>query len=197
MLFHGLARCVFALAIIGTALVGCNQYPATMDATSAHPDKPAQAKTSLEQIQQPPASDVTGVSTALAADCAQDKYRQFFEDFVELVDACKGYVSDEVEVLDAKNPARKLGMIPREQYDGFRIGVVDSRWVYTNSPVSNPEDAPTFDVNVKHIDDETFRVDYVKANFDADDRMLNKYGKPGAYIFKHRDRCWLLAAEIN
>lgn len=197
MSFHGLTRCMFVLAISGSILSGCDQRPAAMDATSAHPVKSAQAKTSLEQIQQPPASDVTRVSSALAADCAQDKYQQFFEDFVELVDARKGYVSREVEVLAAKNPARKLGIIPREQYDGFRIGVVDSRWVYANDPFTIPQDAPLLDVNIKAVDDQTFRVDYVKAKFDSDDNVIKRYGKPGGYIFKYRDQCWYLTQELR
>jgi hypothetical protein len=196
MSFHGLAKVVFALIISGSILVGCDQRPAAMDATSAHSDKSVQAKRSLEQIKTP-ASDFTDSSSALAADCAQDEYQKFFEDFVELVDARKDYVSHEVEVLDAKNPARKLGIITREQYDGFRIGVVDSRWVYTNDPVTVSQDSPLLDVNIKSIDDQTFRVDYVKAKFDSDDNVTKRYGKPGGYIFKYRDHCWYLTQELR
>ncbi len=159
MSFHGWVQCVFALTIYGGVLVGCDQRPAAPGVTFANPVKPAQAKSSLQQsIPQPSASDVTGASSALATDCAQNDYMQFFEDFVQLVDARKGYVSREVEVLNAENPSKQLGAIAREHYDGFRIGVVDSRWVYTNSRVTKPQDAPTIDVNVRQIDNLPFEL---------------------------------------
>ncbi len=196
MSFQGLTRCVFALAISCIVLSGCNQNPAAMDTASTPPVKSAQGKTGLAQIQQPPARGIPQASAVLAADCAQDKYQQFFEDFVELVDARKDYVSHEVEMLDAAHPAHKLAAVPGERYEGFRIGIVDSRWVDTKIAATKLEDAPTLDVDVSRIDGQTFRVDYVKAIFDADDRLVRKYGKPGAFVFKHRDRCWMLAAEI-
>ena len=128
---------------------------------------------------------------SLAADaCTQKGYWSFFESFVKSEVIRNSHTSPMVEVRSYSTQEKIEG-----KYDQFKIGLVDYQWVYLN-PAKNESNYDSLDLKEKLIGN-TFRVDYQKAEYGADDELLKTFGDPGAYLFELKDSCWRLTQEFR
>ncbi|OUC16298.1 MAG: hypothetical protein B0A82_01855 [Alkalinema sp. CACIAM 70d] len=136
--------------------------------------------------------------------CARDDGRGFVSDFIQQQSVRDAYTADEVEVRDYDNPDRVIETIAKDRYDDFRIGQIDMSYVYRDSTTRNLSPREQLNTRVKtdfwQVDRNTFRVDYVKAEWvdDGEEGSFGRtYGAPGAYIFEHRNGCWQLTQDLR
>lgn len=114
------------------------------------------------------------VTSDIPADaCTPEGYWSFFEAFSRSANVRERYTAASADA--AIKP--------------FRIALVDDRWYYVRAN-QGPNDE-LLDLKEER-DGNTFRVNYIRAKFDADGEMIETYGGPGEYIFKFTGECWLL-----
>ncbi len=138
--------------------------------------------------------------------CGKEDYRRFFEDFVR----GKDYQGNEeirytftapyVQVRDYQDPSKLLETMSRRN-DEFSISLRDFRWVQL-VPANAYTPYTRLKIDISRVDDKTFRVDYIKAQYsnndkDQEDRLVKTYGEPNAYIFEHRNGCWNLTQKLQ
>lgn len=136
--------------------------------------------------------------------CARDDGRGFVSDFIQQQSVRDAYTADEVEVRDYDNPDRIIETIAKDRYDDFHIGQIDMSYVYRDAMTRNLSPREQLNTRVKtdfrQVDRNTFRVDYVKAEWvdDGEEGSFGRtYGAPGAYIFEHRNGCWQLTQDLR
>jgi hypothetical protein len=141
--------------------------------------------------------------------CARENYQQFFWPFVQDNDGSNHkirsrYSADKIQVRDYNDPNQVLEVIEKQDYQGFKIASLDYTLVYDDPAITDPNAKARLKREVKRIDDNTFRVDYVRAEFEVDPeaednngKLIRTYGAPGAYIFEHRQGCWTLTQELR
>jgi hypothetical protein len=141
--------------------------------------------------------------------CAPDQYGQFFWQFVKDNDMNNNpmrapYTAAGIQVRDYQAPHRLVGTTDGARYKGFNIDSVDYTLVYFDALITDPKAKARLKVDVKRVDDKTFRVDYVRAEFEVDPeaednngKLIRTYGAPGAYIFEHQNGCWNLTQEYR
>ncbi|MGI0491534.1 hypothetical protein ACN4EG_06960 [Alkalinema pantanalense CENA528] len=136
--------------------------------------------------------------------CARDDGRGFVSDFIRQQVVRDAYTANEVEIRDYDNPDLIIETISKDRYDDFRIGQIDMSYVYRDAATRNLSPEEQLKTRVKtdfrQVDRNTFRVDYVKAEWvdDGEEGSFGRtYGAPGAYIFEHRNGCWQLTQELR
>lgn len=113
----------------------------------------------------------------------------FFERFVESADVRRAYSK-----LDLKAGIAAADAAAHPDFDGFRIGKVDNRWVFVDPAVADVADYPRVEIK-SSLQDKTFRVDYTKARFSNDDENVEPYGETAGYSFEFIDGCWTLTGQ--
>jgi hypothetical protein len=141
--------------------------------------------------------------------CARENYQQFFWPFVQDNDGSNHkirsrYSADKIQVRDYNDPNQILEVVKKQDYQGFKIASVDYTLVYDDPTITDPNAKARLKREVKRLDDNTFRVDYVRAEFETDGeaednngKLIRTYGAPGAYIFEHQNGCWTLTQEYR
>jgi hypothetical protein len=141
--------------------------------------------------------------------CAPDQYGQFFWQFVKDNDMSNNpmrmpYSAASITVRNYENPNQVLEVVKKQNYQGFKIDSVDYTLVYDDPTITDPKAKARLKREVKRLDDKTFRVDYVRAEFEVDPeaednngKLIRTYGAPGAYIFEHQNGCWTLTQEYR
>jgi hypothetical protein len=144
--------------------------------------------------------------------CSTAEFPYFFRVFIRGLDDLmprsavrKAHVWQQVQVRSYKNPRRLLALVKQQDYDSFRIGLLNNLWIYSDPTVTSYSDAfPRLDVKFKTINKKKVRVEYIQAEYAAipnsptgAEKLIKTIGKPGAYIFEHRNSCWRLTQELR
>lgn len=114
--------------------------------------------------------------------------REFFQQFVESADVRRAYSRLELKAGIAAADAAK-----HPQFDGFRIGLVDNRWVLVD-PANDAADHPRVELK-QSLQGNTYIVDYARARFSNDDETVEAYGDTARYTFEFIDGCWMLTGQ--
>lgn len=164
--------------------VPASDAPPTADATSPAPE--AVAPESPPAVAEAPASRP---AVALPPEaCTLQGGREFFQHFVESADVRRAYSR-----LDLKAGIAAADAAAHPQFDGFRIGLVDSRWVFVD-PATAAADSPRVELK-QALQGNTYTVDYTKARFSNGDETVETYGETARYTFEFIDGCWALVSQ--
>jgi hypothetical protein len=212
------------LSIIGLTLSqACTSLPKTSDAAPAPksavsaiaPENNRAAATSPVISSEPlPIADARvqrdrAPSQTQPEFCTRENYQQFFWPFVQDNDGSNHkirsrYSAAEIQVRDYNDPNQVLEVVKQQNYQGFKIASLDYTLVYDDPTITDPNAKARLKREVKRLDDNTFRVDYVRAEFavdpeaeDNNGKLIRTYGAPGAYIFEHQNGCWTLTQELR
>jgi hypothetical protein len=151
-------------------------------------------------------AEVGGAKKPAIAQCAPSEFKSFFEQFVRDSSEREKYISSEVQIRDYQDPNVLLMTIGDKDYVDFRIGAIGNKYVYIDPSAKYRGDDELLKrrlkLDLQRIDAKTFRVNYIRAEFlndkkDGDGTLVRTYGNPEAYIFEHRDGCWLLTQSIR
>ena len=201
----------------GTPIPQNNQnHPAILQRHNAIPDfwtNQNDVSVDRHSIANVKVSQIESPRKSAPVSCSLEEYRSFFEDFVRGYDyqneeIRNTYTWSDIQIRDYQNPSKFLKVIGKQNYDDFRIGLIDYSYIYVDSSTKKLSLREQLNnklkINVKKIDRRTFRVDYVKAEFgidmEAEDNNgdpIRTYGEPGAYIFEHRNGCWNLTQDLR
>lgn len=120
--------------------------------------------------------------------CTLEGGREFFQQFVESADVRRAYSR-----IDLKAGIAADAAAAHPQFDGFRIGLVDNRWVLAD-PANAAGDAPRVELK-RALQGNTYIVDYTRARFSNNDETVEPYGETARYTFEFVDGCWALASQ--
>jgi hypothetical protein len=120
--------------------------------------------------------------------CTLEGGREFFQQFVESADVRRAYSR-----LDLKAGIAADAAAAHPQFDGFRIGLVDNRWVLVD-PATAAADAPRVELK-RALQGNTYTVDYTRARFSNNDETVEPYGETARYTFEFVDGCWALVSQ--
>jgi hypothetical protein len=191
----------FMLLVLATVLfAGCKPSPKSHDQNlTSIEDKQSEVNQVLPVAQQDlPATEkpVPQVQSLLPEEaCTLEGYWTFFESFAGSPDVQKAYTSPKIELRNYTDNGNTISKVNKGKYDYFRIGLVDYQWVYLE-PGKNESNYDRLQLE-KLLKENTFRVDYRKAEFDDDDEIIKTFGEPGAYVFEFRDGCWNLTKDLR
>lgn len=187
------------LALLLAIATACDRTPS---APAAAPDA-APAQTAPQAA---PASESAPAAAASAPAvqpqtlppeaCKPEAYADFFNDYAGSPGVRAAYTADTVRVGSLEQPAQARA-VAKADYRDFRIGIVDSRWAYLDPAVTDPGAYPLLDLEFKPEGDKSFRVEYVQAEFDADDNVVRTIGKRAAYVFERGNDCWVLSQDLH
>ncbi len=164
---------------------------------------PTPARASITQLMEPAVRQVP---------CSIRKFPYFFRVFVRGLDDImprsavrKAHVWPQVQVRRYQSPDRLLATVPQQNYDGFRIGLVDNLWIYLDPKISSySESSPRLAIEFKTLNPQKIRVEYRQAEYvpatntrGNQERLVRTFGEPGAYIFEHSKGCWHLTQELR
>jgi hypothetical protein len=144
--------------------------------------QPASATKAIATAEPASISQSDGVSLPPEA-CTREGAWDFFRQFV-----ARGEVRESYSKIDLK----PIGGPEGSRFDGFRIGLVDNRWVYVDPSLSEA-DYPRLRLDGIRRGD-VFRMEYVKAEYAPNEDLLKTYGPTASYTFEYRDDCWALTA---
>ena len=120
--------------------------------------------------------------------CTLEGGREFFQQFVESADVRRAYSR-----IDLKAGIAADAAAAHPQFDGFRIGLVDNRWVLAD-PATAAGDAPRVELR-RALQGNTYIVDYTRARFSNNDETVEPYGETARYTFEFVDGCWALTSQ--
>ena len=120
--------------------------------------------------------------------CTLEGGREFFQQFVESADVRRAYSR-----IDLKAGIAADAAAAHPQFDGFRIGLVDNRWVLVD-PAIGAADSPRVELK-RSLQGDTYTVDYTKARFSNNDETVEPYGETARYTFEFVDGCWALVSQ--
>lgn len=120
--------------------------------------------------------------------CTLEGGREFFQQFVESADVRRAYSR-----IDLKAGIAADAAAAHPQFDGFRIGLVDNRWVLLD-PAIGAADAPRVELK-RALQGNTYTVDYTRARFSNNDENVEPYGETARYTFEFVDGCWALVSQ--
>ncbi len=120
--------------------------------------------------------------------CTLEGGREFFQQFVESADVRRAYSR-----LDLKAGIAADVAAAHPQFDGFRIGLVDNRWVLVD-PAIEAVDAPRVELK-RSLQGNTYTVDYTRARFSNNDETVETDGETARYTFEFVDGCWALVSQ--
>ena len=179
----GLLLVVAALAAACKPSVPVSEIPVAVE-TSADTAPPA------AQIPAEMAQPAAKPAVALPPEaCTLDGGWAFFEQFVDSADVRRAYSK-----LDLKTGIAAADAAAHPDFDGFRIGKVDNRWVLVDPAVADVADYPRIEIK-SSLQGSTFKIDYTKARFSNDEENVEPYGETAGYTFKFVDGCWTLAGQ--
>jgi len=173
---------------------------ANKQSNSSSNEKPSINKQNVETEKQSNAN--------LPVSCAKDQYRSFFEQYVWGKDNQGNeirytYTAPYIQVRDYQDPSKLLETMSRKN-DEFSIDLRDYRWVQLVPSQVDNSPYTRLKLDIKKVDDKTFRVDYIKAQYqysgvgtNQEETILRTYGEPNAYIFEHRNGCWNLTQKLQ
>lgn len=202
------------LQLVPYALLLCmlSACDSASHAPAAPKDDPAGAATAAAPkasdavappAQTPPVTDSAAPAATVLPDpplpesaCKPEGFREFFEAYVDSESVRKTYTWADVRVGRYADPKQDARSVAGSGYRDFRIGAVDYRWVYLDPAIKEPGDYPRLDIDIEPKD-KTAQVEYVKAEFDADDNLVRTVGDRGAYVFELRDKCWYLTQDLR
>lgn len=120
--------------------------------------------------------------------CNREDGWAFFQQFAASADVRRAYSR-----LDLKAGMAAGDAASHPQFDGFRIGLVDSRWVLVDPSVDVSE-YPRVDLK-SSLEGNVFKIDYTRARFSNDDENVEPYGETAGYTFEFIDGCWMLVGQ--
>lgn len=120
--------------------------------------------------------------------CTLEGGREFFQQFVESAEVRRAYSR-----IDLKAGVAAAAAAAHPQFDGFRIGLVDNRWVLMDPAVA-AADAPRLELK-RSLQGDTYTVDYTRARFSNNDETVEPYGETARYTFEFVDGCWALTSQ--
>ncbi|WP_434684429.1 hypothetical protein [Pseudanabaena minima] len=144
----------------------------------------------------------------LPASCSKEEYRSFFEQFVRGKDNQGNeirypFTSPYIQVRDYQDPSKLIETMSRKN-DEFSIDLRDYQWVQLVPSTVDNSPYTRLKIDIQKIDDKTFRVDYIKAQYKyegngnaQEESLVKTYGAPNAYIFEHRNGCWYLTQKLQ
>jgi hypothetical protein len=141
--------------------------------------------------------------------CEPDNYTDFFTAFVAEKDrqgneTRNTYTADQIEVRSYNNPDQIVGTL-RRQDDEFSIASQDYRWVQLVPSSVDNSPYTRLKLDIQRVSQDTFRVNYIKAQYKytgdvtgtESEELVQTYGNPAAYIFQHRNGCWMLTQKLQ
>ena len=120
--------------------------------------------------------------------CTPEGGWSFFRQFVGSGDVRRDYSK-----FDLKAGISAADAAAHPEFDGFRIGLVDNRWVLVD-PALEVADYPRVELK-SALDGNTFNIKYTKARFANDDETVEPYGETAGYTFEFTDGCWMLVGQ--
>lgn len=178
------------LFVMAAFTAGCkpSAAPVTVDvnAETASPAPAAPAPEASPAVAEASAAKPNVVLPPEA--CTPQGGREFFQQFVESADVRRAYSKPDLKAGIAAGDAAA-----DPQFDGFRIGLVDSRWVLVD-PATDAANYPRVELK-QSLQGNTYTVDYSKARFSNDDETVETYGKTARYTFEFINGCWMLVGQ--
>jgi hypothetical protein len=180
------------LLAVATLIVGCKP---TAPADVA---PPAAAETKPDAVAPAPSAPMAEAASKPAVKlppeaCTREGGWDFFQQFVASADVRRAYSK-----LDLKAGIAAAVAAAHPDFDGFRIGLVDSRWVLVDPVVVDPAvdagEYPRVDLK-SSLEGDVFKIDYTKARFSNDDETVETYGETAGYTFEFIDGCWMLVGQ--
>jgi hypothetical protein len=169
---RGIAGLITALALAACSVPTGNAAPEPVKANPIS-EVSAQKGSDMSAVQNP--------SSNLPTDaCTQEGYWSFFEAFAQSQEVRDAHTADAVR--SAINP--------------FRISLVDDRWFYVDDAGKGEQERQPLELKDVR-EGNAFRVEYVRAEFDANDEIVKTYGTPGSYVFNFVDGCWQLTQSTE
>jgi hypothetical protein len=144
--------------------------------------------------------------------CSTTEFDYFFRVFVRGLDDImprsavrNAHVWQQVQVRSYQDPDRLLATVPKQDYDGFKIGLLYNLWVYLAPDIPVYSDAyPRLAIEFKTLNPQKIRVEYQQAEYlplpntgATAEYRVRTFGEPGAYIFEHYQGCWHLTQELR
>ncbi len=175
------------MLVFATLIVGCKPTApadsAPPTAAEIQPDAtaPAPSMPTAEAVSKPTA-------TLPPEACARENGWDFFQQFVASADVRRAYSR-----LDLKAGIAAADRAAHPDFDGFRIGLVDSRWVLVD-PAMDASQYPRIDLK-SSLEGNVFKIDYTKARFSNDEETAETYGETAGYTFEFIDGCWMLVGK--
>lgn len=178
------------LFVMAALTAGCkpSDAPVTVDVNAEMGSAAAEAPApeASPAVAEAPAAKPTVVLPPEA--CTLQGGREFFQQFVESADVRRAYSK-----LDLKAGIAAADAAADPQFDGFRIGLVDSRWVLVY-PATDVANYPRVELK-QLLQGNTYTVDYTKARFSNDDETVETYGETARYTFEFINGCWMLVSQ--
>lgn len=181
-------RRLLCAALLALVLQGCKAPDSTASAAPA-PAATAAAPPAAAAVPAPEAA-----RPALppgACDRTEDGFASFLEAIVSDPALRAAYSAPSVAEGDLRDPSKPVDR-PGEP---FRLALIDSTWSY-DEPGKDPGQLARVKLDIKP-DGERMRVDFVKAEFSADDEVVKTLGAPEAYVFDYTQQCWRLAQHLR
>ncbi|MFZ2752304.1 MAG: hypothetical protein WAZ48_02550 [Lysobacteraceae bacterium] len=183
-MFHNAS---LALLLVAATLTAACKPTAPVEATApvaveATADIPAPAPP--PQIETAPKPDVVLPPEA----CTREGGWDFFQQFVASADVRRAYSR-----LDLKAGIAADVAAAHPEFDGFRVGLVDSRWALVD-PAVDASEYPRVDLK-SSTEGDVFKIEYTRAHFSNDDETVETYGETAGYTFEFIDGCWMLVGK--
>lgn len=175
-------------AMLALLLQGCKAPESTAAAT------PAAAATAAAVPAPAAPPSPTAPRPALpqgACDKTQDGFAAFLEAIVSDPALRAAYSAPTIAEGDLRDPSKPVAR-PGEP---FRLALIDYSWSY-DEPGQDPGKLARVKMDIKP-DGDRMRVDFVKAEFSADDDVVKTIGAPEAYVFDYTQQCWRLAQHLR
>lgn len=189
------ARTAAAVLVLALSACKAGTSSAPVDASAAPASITAQAVVEPAPAAAPTAAQATKPTVQLSPDAcvkSEDGFAAFFEQFVYEAPVRAAYSAPTVEVRDIKDPAKRLDAQPPGP---FRIALIDNQWSY-DEPEKDPSQLARIKME-RTLSGDVMRVDFVKAEFTADDEVSKTLGKPEAYVFEFKQGCWQLTQQLR
>lgn len=177
-------------ALLALLLQGCK--PSEPTATAA----PAPAPTAMAAAVSEPATPAAAAADrpALpqgACEKTEDGFTTFLEAIIADPALRAAYSAPHVEERELRDPSKPVNR-PNEP---FRLTLIDYSWSY-DEPDQDPSKLARIKMDFKR-DGDRMRVDFVKAEFSADDDVVKTFGAPEAYVFEYTQQCWRLVQHLR
>jgi hypothetical protein len=180
----------FGVLLVTVAFVAACKPSAPVSEVPVATEATAETAPPVAQIPTEIAQPAAKPSVALPPEaCTLDGGWAFFEQFVDSVDVRRAYSK-----LDLKSGLAAADAAAHPDFDGFRIGKVDNRWVLVDPAMADVADYPRIEIK-SSLQGNTFKIDYRKARFSNDDENVEPYGESAGYSFEFIDGCWALTGQ--
>ncbi|WP_295957293.1 hypothetical protein [uncultured Xanthomonas sp.] len=181
---------LLATALLALLLQGCTPPQSNASVTAA----PAPAATAAATTPTTPPAAQGAERPALppgACDKTLDGFGTFLEAIVNDAELRHAYSAPKVTEGDLRDPSKVVDR-PSEP---FRLTMIDYSWSY-DEPGQDLSKLPRVKLDIKQEGDR-MRVDFVKAEFSADDEHIKRIGAPEAYVFDYTQHCWRLVQHLR